>query len=405
MSEANILSTAETRIERHRKADATVRVVDGAGKPVAGARVAVEQTRHAFLFGANAFPVLSYHDPKLEAAYEEEFSALLNYATLGFYWGAYEREPGQTQEKRLRKQAEWCRAHGITTKGHPLVWHEVYPKWGPSEVEETREKLRARITEIVSGFAGLVDCWDVVNEATVSAECDNGVGHWAKRDGAAAMVAEALGWARAANPDATLLYNEYNLGEDYEKLAAELVNPERGLVDVFGIQSHMHRGEWPMLRVWQACETYSRFGKPLHFTEMTALSGEHGWMLPKPWPSTPDGEERQAAYVEQFYTALFSHPAVHAITWWDFNDGQWQGAPAGLVREDLTPKPAYERLLKLIKGRWWTRLEATSDAKGDAKFRGFLGRYRVAITTAGGAVSQEMELTAEGANAVTVTAK
>jgi len=231
MSEADILSTAHARIERYRKSDAVVRVVDGAGAPVAGARVKIEQIRHAFLFGCNAFPVLGYDDPKLEQAYEEQFAALFNYATLGFYWGAYEREPGQTQEKRLRRQAEWCKAHGIATKGHPLVWHEVYPSWGPSEVQGTKEKLRARVTDIVSGFKGLVDRWDVVNEATVSAEHDNGVGHWAKQEGAFAMVAEALGWARAANPKAVLLYNDFKLDEDYEKLAAELTSGSKTLVD------------------------------------------------------------------------------------------------------------------------------------------------------------------------------
>jgi GH35 family endo-1,4-beta-xylanase len=405
MSEADILSTAHARIERYRKSDAVVRVVDGAGAPVAGARVKIEQIRQAFLFGCNAFPVLGYDDPKLEQAYEEQFAALFNYATLGFYWGAYERGPGQTQEKRLRRQAEWCKAHGIATKGHPLVWHEVYPSWGPSEVRETKEKLRARVTDIVSGFKGLVDRWDVVNEATVSAEHDNGVGHWAKQEGAFAMVAEALGWARAANPKAVLLYNDFKLDEDYEKLAAELTSGSKTLVDTFGIQSHMHREEWPISKVWEACETYSRFGKPLHFTEVTVLSGEHGWGLPQPWPSTPDGEAKQAAYVEKLYTVLFSHPAVQAITWWDFNDGAWQGAPAGLVHKDLTPKPAYQRLLALVRGRWWTSLEAQSDAEGAVEFRGFKGRYRVTVTTAAGTATEEMDV-AEGAKSgVTVTAK
>jgi GH35 family endo-1,4-beta-xylanase len=405
MSEADILSTAQARIERYRKSDAVVRVVDGAGAPVSGARVKVEQIRHAFLFGCNAFPVLGYDDAKLEQAYEEQFAALFNYATLGFYWGAYEREPGRTQEKRLRRQAEWCKARGIATKGHPLVWHEVYPKWGPSDVDETKEKLRARVIDIVSGFKGLVDRWDVVNEATVSAEHDNGVGHWAKQEGASAMVAEALGWARAANPSATLLYNDFKLDQNYEKLAAELVNPARDLVDAFGIQSHMHREEWPISRVWEACETYSRFGKPLHFTEVTVLSGERGWGLPQPWPSTPEGETLQAAYVEKLYTVLFSHPAVQAVTWWDFDDGAWQGAPAGLVHKDLTPKPAYERLVALVKGKWWTRLESESDADGAVRFRGFKGRYRVTVTTAAGTATEEMDVTEGAKSGVTVTVK
>lgn len=45
----------ERNIEAHRKGDTTIAVVDAAGRPVSGAKVQVRQTRHAFLFGCNAF--------------------------------------------------------------------------------------------------------------------------------------------------------------------------------------------------------------------------------------------------------------------------------------------------------------------------------------------------------------
>lgn len=401
MSEAEILAGADARIEQHRKAEAVVQVVDGAGNPVAGARVQAEQVRHGFLFGCNAFPVLGFQDPKQEETYQREFTALLNYATLEFYWGSYERRPGKTLAARVKRQAQWCREHGIATKGHPLVWHEVYPTWGPTEAEEAREQSRARVKEIVSSFAGLVDRWDVVNEATVSADFDNGVGRWVKRDGAAAVVGEALEVARAANARATLLYNDYDVGRKCEKLIEDLLAAKRPL-DAIGIQSHMHGGEWELRNVWEVCERLSRFGRPLHFTELTVVSGEHGWERRPPWPTTPEGEARQAEYVAKLYTLLFSHPAVEAITWWDLQDGVWQGAPAGLVRADLTPKPAYERLLKLVKGEWWTRAEVETDGKGEARFRGFLGRYRVTVTTPSGRLTREMDLARSGANGVRV---
>jgi endo-1,4-beta-xylanase len=399
MDEVELLDGAAARIEQHRKADAAVRVVDAKGRSVPGARLNVEQIQHAFLFGCNAFPVLSYQEPELEEAYERQFVALLNYATLGFYWGSYEPEPGHTMESYLERQARWCRQRGIVTKGHPLIWHEVYPGWAPRDVEETRRALRARVLQIVSHFAGLVDCWDVVNEATVSAAHGNGVGAWAKRDGATALVTEALHWAHAANPNAILLYNEYNLSPELEGLAGALVAGDCPL-HAIGIQSHMHRGVWPLTRVWEACETYRRFGKPLHFTETTVLSGETGWTRPTPWPTTPEGEAQQADYVATLYTLLFSHPAVEAITWWDFMDGGWQGAPAGLVRAALSPKPVYERLMELIRGQWWTHAETVAGADGVARFRGFQGRYRVTVTAGGRSATQEMELPRGGGEAV-----
>jgi len=55
MAESELLAGAEARIEKYRKADAAISVMDAASKPVAGVKVAVEQTRHAFLFGCNIF--------------------------------------------------------------------------------------------------------------------------------------------------------------------------------------------------------------------------------------------------------------------------------------------------------------------------------------------------------------
>jgi len=98
------------------------------------------------------------------------------------------------------------------------------------------------------------------------------------------------------------------------------------------------------------------------------------------WPSTPEGEERQAQEVVLHYKTLLSHPAVQAITWWDLSDGGWLNAPAGLLRKDHSPKPAYNELLKLVKGEWWlapTRM--TTDANGQLSFAGFLGDYELSL--------------------------
>ncbi len=98
------------------------------------------------------------------------------------------------------------------------------------------------------------------------------------------------------------------------------------------------------------------------------------------WPSTPEGEERQAREVVLHYKTLLSHPAVQAIIWWDLSDGGWLNAPAGLLRNDHSRKPAYDELLKLVKGEWWlapTRM--TTDANGQFSFGGFLGGYEVSL--------------------------
>ncbi len=156
-------------------------------------------------------------------------------------------------------------------------------------------------------------------------------------------------------------------------------------------------------KTWEICERFSRFGKPLHFTETTFVSGEMAWppdMEGKPWPSTPEGEKRQAEYAARFYTLLFSHPNVEAITWWAFSAGH-QNARA-LVREDATGKPAYYELKRLIKEKWWTKTEAKVQDGGKAQFRGFFGDYKVTATIGGQKLAGAFKLGKKGPRTVKV---
>jgi endo-1,4-beta-xylanase len=263
------------------------------------------------------------------------------------------------------------------------------PRWLSDDPHEAYRLQLARIDDCVSRFTGLIDRWDVVNEAThfdrpeFLRRAPKTTGMW-KTAGQIEFTRECFRHARQAHPNALLLINDYRTDPAYERVIEQLVNDHgHRLYDAIGIQSHMHGGVWPATKIWEVCERFARFGVPLHFTETTILSGpskhEQGSR-----PSTPEGEARQAKEVERFYTLLFSHPAVEAITWWDFSDYRaWQAAPAGLIRADMTPKPAYESLLKLIKGTWWTQASLQADAAGAAQLRGFLGQYRVTVVAQG----------------------
>ena len=393
-SDEEIVAGADERIEEHRKADVILSAVDESGKPVAGARVTVSQTRHAFLFGSNIFAWgRLLPDEQKEAAYRKHFSELLNFATLPFYWPSYEPKKGQPNHQRTQKVAQWCKEQNITTKGHPLAWNFSDPRWLPDDSQEIRRLQMARIDDCVSRFTGLIDRWDVVNEAThfdredlIKRRSPKLSGMW-KAVGRMEFTRECFTHAREAGPRATLLINDYRTDPAYERVVEELVDARgNSMYDVIGIQSHMHGGAWPTEKIWKTCETFSRFDVPLHFTETTILSGERLWQKKRdePWPSTPEGEEYQAREVARFYTILFSHPAVEAITWWDFADGHaWKGAPAGFLRKDMTPKPVYRELKKLIKGKWWTQAAIQTGADGKVDLRGFLGDYNVTVTTVG----------------------
>jgi endo-1,4-beta-xylanase len=384
-----ILGEADTRIGKCRTGDAVLRVLGPDGKPLrAGSTVKITQSRHKFLFGCNIFKLGRCRTPQDNAAYEERFDALLNFATLPFYWWNYERRKGELDDDRTDEIVRWCKGHNITTKGHPLAWNYVDPRWLPKEPAEAMGLQLKRIARCVRKFRNDIDIWDVVNEAThydreqIKKQAPI-LTEAIRRMGVDAYVRQAFRTAREAGPNATLLINDYRTDPAYEKKVISQLLGDNGqpLYDVIGIQSHMHGGYWGAQRAWEVCERFAKFGKPLHFTETTVVSGPRSGGA---WLTTPEGEKQQAEQVTDFYRVLFSHPAVEAITWWDFTDqNAWQRAPAGLVRADMSPKPAYEQLEDLIKGKWWTRAETTIEAAGRASFRGFFGQYKVTARSGG----------------------
>jgi GH35 family endo-1,4-beta-xylanase len=192
---------------------------------------------------------------------------------------------------------------------------------------------------------------------------------------------------RAVNPGAVLILNDFDVSPAYDILVEGCL--AAGIqIDVVGIQSHMHQGYWGSERTLNVLERFARFNLPVHFTENTLVSGH---LMPpeivdlndyqvSDWPSTLEGEERQAQEVVLHYKTLLSHPAVQAITWWDLSDGGWLNAPAGLLRKDHSPKPAYNELLKLVKGEWWLApTKMATDANGQLCFAGFLGEYELSL--------------------------
>jgi len=385
MNKEEILKGADRRIIQIRTTDAVLRLVGPDGKALReGLSARIEQRQHKFLFGCNIFMLNRCRTADDNEAYERYFSELFNYATLPFYWWNYTREEGKPADARTDAIIRWCNAHNVTMKGHPLAWNYFDPRWLPDDPLAAMSLQMDRIERCVKRFAGDIDIWDVVNEATqysrrgtrtLAPKLTEAI----RRMGVGKYVRDAFRRARAANPEAMLVINDYRADRAYiDKVLMELVDEQgNALYDVIGIQSHMHGRYWGAEKTWEVCEMFAKFGKPLHFTETTLVSGprKNG-----EWNTTPEGEKRQAREAVEFYTVLFSHPAVEAITWWDFSDqGAWQDAPAGFLREDMTPKPIYHELKKLIKGRWWTQTIEKISSGGTVAFRGFFGDYKVVV--------------------------
>lgn len=100
--------------------------------------------------------------------------------------------------------------------GHTLVWHSQTPNWVFEDENGnplTRDALLARmkdhITTIVTRYKGRINGWDVVNEA-LNEDGSMRESKWYNIIGPD-FVEKAFEYAHAADPDAELYYNDYNL--------------------------------------------------------------------------------------------------------------------------------------------------------------------------------------------------
>jgi GH35 family endo-1,4-beta-xylanase len=386
---------------------ADLHLVGRDGEPLRGTPVTVEQVRHAFQFGNIGFDFIALANDEATTARPTSFGGassdlvprlvelwfdLFNTVTLPFYWRNFEPQRGDPDTARLLRAARWFIDRGSTVKGHPLVWHTLAPRWLldlPSiEVEAA---VRARITREVTDFADVISTWDAINEAVIMPVFEkeaNGITPLSERLGRVEMVRLAFDTARAANPGATLILNDFDMTPAYEHLIEACLEAGSS-IDGLGLQSHMHQGYWGEAKTLSVLQRFSRFGLPLHLSETTLLSGR---LMPPEiedlndyqvaeWPSTPEGEERQADEVVRHYTTLLRHPAVRSITYWGLTDnGSWLGAPSGLVRADGTTKPAFHALRRLVKGEWWLPpTTVATDDEGRVAVEGFAGRYQVRV--------------------------
>ena len=96
-----------------------------------------------------------------------------------------------------------------------------------------------------------------------------------------------------------------------------------------------------------------------------------------------DDEELVGKFAHDFYTTLFSHPAVGGIVMWGFWDNDHWKNNSPMYRKDWSLKPAGKAYKDLVLGQWITNVQGQTDATGNYATRGFLGDYEVTVKAAG----------------------
>ena len=423
-------------IETHRKGGCKITVTDAQGTPIPGAKVIVKQKDHAFRFGANLFMLEELETPEKNEAYKTCFADVFNMATLPFYWDANEPEKGKLRYAKdspkfyrrppIDRCMEFCREHGIEPREHGLAYHAFFPSWlEAASVEEVKAELERRCGEIAERYADQIPTIEVTNEMC-----------WKKGKTSFYDAPDFVEWcfrtARKYFPNNQLVINEWTTlsWEDkcrvtdkyYAYTEANMLKDAP--IDGVGMQYHLffkretaYENTQILLdptMLYKHMDLYAQLGRPLQITEVTVPA--YSWEA--------EDEQLQAEILEMLYSIWFSHPNVEQIVYWNLLDGYahvWvqdleairrsQGDMTmgenyyygGLLRFDMTPKPAFQKLKELIQERWHTELETVADETGNAQFRGFYGSYEITVEADGKCEKYQVSLTKNGENQFTIT--
>lgn len=220
--------------------------------------------------------------------------------------------------------AAFAAEKGMRLHGHALVWYSQGAE-AFTGLDRTRFAVEydRYIAAVAGRYRGKVVSWDVVNEAV--AEDGNGLRdcHWSRSLGQDGYIIRAFEQARAADPDAVLFLNDYNLENNPVKGATFLRLVERLLkagapIGGIGTQSHLDI-EIPAGQITTFMKDAAQFGLPIHVSELDASRRRDGGFDPR---SARQKQDQQTARVTELAEAYLSLPERQrfAFTVWGLRD-------------------------------------------------------------------------------------
>lgn len=280
------------------------------------------------------------------------------------------------------KIVEFAQKHRMKVVGHTLCWHSQSPAFlfrgadgKPLPRDEALKNLKDHIDNVAGHFKGKVVGWDVVNEAINDGKAGYLRDTPARRAIGDDYIVKAFEFARAADPDAELYYNDYS-NEQPDKLekTIRLIRELKAAgvrLDGVGMQCHFRLDDAEALdRLERAITAYSAEGVKVMLTELDVdvlprrgrgadiAAREQGGANPYKDGLPPEVAETQARFYGRLFQIVLKHPGVVTrVTFWGSHDGaSWlNNFPVGgrtnhalLWDRALKPKPALGAVLDVL---------------------------------------------------------
>jgi endo-1,4-beta-xylanase len=271
---------------------------------------------------------------------------------------------------------------GLKVVGHNLVWakDDRTPPWFFKDGEKvaSREVLLARMRQhidtMVKRYRGRIAVWDVVNEALDDGKEFLRPSGWSKACGEE-FIAKAFEYAHAADPDAVLIYNDYNnempgKREKQIRLLRSLREKEVP-VHAVGLQGHYEIDRVPFKDIEDTLVAMRKLGVKVVVSELDidviprsrwwAENGKHRDELARLDPyrdgCPPDVLKRQAEQYGRLFEIFRRHAdTIARVSFWDLHDGQswlndfpWKRVNHPLLFDRAgKPKPAFSAVISAL---------------------------------------------------------
>jgi endo-1,4-beta-xylanase len=224
---------------------------------------------------------------------------------------------------------QFAQSNRMQMRGHTLVFWQSIPGWVTNTMNagNAQEILQNHIATVCGHYAGKLHSWDVVNEAIdFSSGRPDGLRNsiWLQTLGPD-YIAQAFQLARAADPHAILVYNDFGFEyatsdqEQRRRALLALFNTLKGAnvpIQALGLQTHLYAGMTAQFKpeVYQAfLKEVSDMGLKIFITEMDVQD--------KSLPADPSARDAQVANIyTQVLSAALANPAVTVVETWGLAD-------------------------------------------------------------------------------------
>jgi endo-1,4-beta-xylanase len=234
-----------------------------------------------------------------------------------------------------------------------LEWMIRDKSGSPVSREEATRRLHDYIRTVMGHYKGRFKYWDVLNEVVDPNEPDGlRKGLWKDVLGKD-FVELAFRFAREADPDAKLFYNDYDewmpaKREIIYKLVKDL--KQKGLIDGLGLQQHVYMDVPKISDLDQTIARYAEIGVELQVTELDVENNQDG----KQSEFTPEMAKAQATRYRDLFNVYLKYAGkISAVLTWNVTDKTiWRRENPTphktwplLFDDDGKPKPAFWSLV------------------------------------------------------------